>query len=176
VARGGAFARLSVAEPVAGGVRVVNRDGESIDSIVRAIYEGVSGPAGREWDRARERALYYPGARLLRVVVGDDELPRAQAMSVEEFMDDTADYFRAESFYEVEIARRTDRFGNIAHVFSTYEASHEPDGAPFKRGINSLQLFWDGARWWVTAAQWDNETDRYPLPAKYLASEAAAED
>jgi hypothetical protein len=53
-------------------------------------------------------------------------------------------------FYEKEIARRTEQFGNIAHVWSIYESRHnEDDPEPFMRGINSIQLFNDGKRWWI---------------------------
>jgi hypothetical protein len=141
----------------------------SIDAIIHALYETISGPAGkiRDWDRFR--SLLFPGARLVRAFIAPDGTPRAQAMDAEAYADDTADYFRRESFYETEIARRIERFGNIAHVFSVYEARHEPgDAKPFKRGINSVQLFRDGSRWWVVSVLWDNEREDNPIPREYL--------
>jgi hypothetical protein len=71
-------------------------------------------------------------------------------------------------FWETEIARRVERFGNIAHVWSTYESRRSPDEAPFMRGINSIQLYHDGDRWWVVAVLWDHEREGHPLPAAYL--------
>ena len=55
------------------------------------------------------------------------------------------------------------------HVFSTYEARHDPkDAAPFVRGINSFQLLFDGSRWWVVTIFWEAESDSVRIPEKYL--------
>jgi len=144
-------------------------DTSSIEAIVHAVYDVISGPAGRARDWDRFRSLYLPGARLVRTSIGPDGRPLAQAMDVRAYEADTTDYFRREAFYEVEVARRVERFGNIAQVFSVYEARHAPDEArPFKRGINSLQLFHDGRRWWVVSILWDNERDDNPIPRDYL--------
>ena len=144
-------------------------DTRTIDAIIRALYETISGPAGeaRDWDRFG--SLFFPGARLIRRSVAPDGTPQASAMELRAYQEDTTDYFRLHSFHEVEIARRIDQFGNIAHVLSTYEARHEPaDRTPFKRGINSIQLFNDGRRWWVMGVLWDNEREDCSIPAKYL--------
>jgi hypothetical protein len=142
-------------------------DTESLDAIIRALYETVSGPAGEQRDTARMRSLFMPGAHLVRTFIAEDGTPQAKMMDVESYAEDTAAYFRQHSFYEVEIARSTDSFGQIAHVFSTYEARNDPaEARPFKRGINSIQLFNDGNRWWVVNILWDNEREDNPLPLK----------
>jgi len=75
----------------------------------------------------------------------------------------------AVGFFEREAARRTDCFGNVCHVFSTYESRHAPsDAAPFQRGINSIQLLRDGNRWWIASVVWDAERPDNPIPAQYL--------
>jgi len=147
----------------------MSEDTESIDAIIRAMYESVSGPAGLNRDTLRERSLFMPGAHLVRVTLTDDGTPQAKMMDVDTYLKDTADFFRANDFYEVEIARRTEVFGQIAQVFSTYEARYAlDDPAPFKRGINSIQLFNDGNRWWIVNMLWDNEREGNPMPAEYL--------
>jgi hypothetical protein len=144
-------------------------DTETLDAIIRALYETVSGAAGEERDTPRMRSLFMPGAHLVRTTIADDGTPQAKVMDVEAYARDTAEFFRQNGFYEVEIARRTDRFGQIAQVFSTYEARNDlGEAKPFKRGINSIQLFNDGKRWWVANMLWDNERDDNPLPAQYL--------
>lgn len=143
-------------------------DASSIDTIIKALYDTISGPAGQERDWARMRSLFLSGAHLIRTSIGPDGAPRAQVMDVHAYEKDTTEFFRRESFYEVEVARRVDRFGNMAHAFSTYEARHQPgDATPFKRGINSIQLFYDGKRWWVANMIWDNEREDNPLPKEY---------
>jgi len=144
-------------------------DTRSIDAIVDAIYECVSGPAGAQRDWQRFRLLFFPGARLVRTLLAPDGTPQALAMDVQAYEKDVTEYFRHEAFYEVEIAKRVERFGNIAHVMSVYEARHAPaDAKAFKRGINSVQLYWNGERWWVVSVLWDNERDGNPIPEGYL--------
>jgi hypothetical protein len=72
-------------------------------------------------------------------------------------------------FFEREIGRRAEQFGGIAHVFSTYDSKRlATDSVPFARGINSIQLFNDGRRWWVVTIFWDSERPDNPLPSTYL--------
>ena len=80
-------------------------------------------------------------------------------------------YVRTNSFFEREVARRSERWGRIMQVFSTYESRHDPkDPVPFARGINSFQLFFDGTRWWIMIIYWAEETPQTPLPPEFLAS------
>jgi len=144
-------------------------DTHSIDAIIHALYDTISGPADRERDWDRLRSLFLPGGHLIRTSLTPDGAPRALVMDPEAYQANTAAYLRQQPFYETEIARRTERFGNVAHAFSTYEARHHPDeAAPFKRGINSIQLFHDGRRWWIANMIWDNERPDNLLPADYL--------
>ena len=140
-----------------------------IDTLIDTLYDCICGPAGqeRQWDRLR--GLFFEGAHMIRTEVSDDGIPRAIVRDVEAYIASTAGFFDQQGFYEWEIARRTEIFGNIAHVFSTYEARFDRDDPqPFNRGINSIQLFHDGQRWWIINMLWDNERDDNPLPAKYL--------
>lgn len=141
-------------------------DTGSIDAVMRGLYATISGPAGpRDWDRFR--ALFTISGKLLRVTAGG---PRATAneMGVEDFVKIAGDNLARAPFFEVEIARRAVEFGHIAHVFSTYEARLEPEGAPFARGINSVQLFLDGHIWQIVSLMWDQESPERPIPAEYL--------
>ncbi len=145
-------------------------DVESIDAIITAAYDSISGPAGVKRDWERERSLYYPGARLIPTAkpgANDDLAP--QMLDVDGFTARVESYFSEHGFYEREIARRTEQFGNIAHVWSTYESRHNPDDPePFMRGINSIQLFYDGSRWWIVTIYWQQETTEHPIPEEYF--------
>lgn len=148
------------------------RDVESIDAIIAATYDVISGPAGKKRDWARERSLFYPGARLIptATVPGKTDVDLAPlVLDVEGYIQRVEPLFAREGFYETEVARRTEQFGRIAQVWSTYESRHEPSEAkPFMRGINSLQLFNDGERWWILSIYWQHESKQHPLPEKYL--------
>ncbi|MFL6568446.1 MAG: hypothetical protein ACJ8LI_04710 [Chthoniobacterales bacterium] len=146
-------------------------DVESIDAIVRAAYDVISGPAGaRDWDR--DRSLFWPGARLIPTArdAGSVEVELAPNMlDVEGFIARAEKHFSTHPFYEKEIARRVEQFGRIAHVWSTYESRHDPaDRQPFMRGINSFQLFNDGSRWWIVSIFWQHEMAEWPIQQRYL--------
>ena len=150
-------------------------DVKSIDAIVAAAYDGISGPAGKKRDWDRERSLYMPGARLIPLameagIAGSEDVDVApQILDIEGFIARVEPYFQENGFYEKEIARRTEQFGKIAHVWSTYESRHsEADPEPFLRGINSIQLFNDGKRWWIVSIYWQQESADAPIPEKYL--------
>ena len=147
-------------------------DTASLDAIINAAYDVISGPAGKERDWDRERALFIPGARLIptATVPGRNDVGLAPLiLDVEGYVQRVEPLFSREGFYEKEIARRTEQFGHIAHAWSTYESRHHPDDLePFMRGINSIQLFNDGNRWWIVNIYWQHESAGDPIPAKYL--------
>jgi hypothetical protein len=147
-------------------------DVSSIDGIISAAYDGISGPAGRKRNWDRQRSLFLPGARMIPTAMeagGNASALAPQFLDVEAFIARVEPYFQENSFYEKEIARRVEQVGQIAHVWSTYESRHnENDPEPFMRGINSIQLFNDGTRWWIVNIYWQPETADSPIPAKYL--------
>jgi hypothetical protein len=154
---------------------VANRaDVVSIDAIINAAYDVISGPADKKRDWNRERSLFLPGARLMPTVrepgatVSDRKI-WPEMLDVEGFIERSASYFEKNGFFEKEIARRTEQFGQIAHVWSTYESRHNSDDPePFMRGINSIQLFYDGNRWWIVSIYWQHESPAHTIPEKYL--------
>lgn len=118
------------------------------------------------------RSLFRPGARLIPTAVapGDSEQKVApHVLDVDGYIARVRDYFDKNGFFETEIARRTEQFGRIAHVWSTYESRHSPeDPEPFMRGINSIQLFHDEERWWIVTIYWQHESSGQPIPVEYL--------
>jgi hypothetical protein len=144
----------------------------SIEAIIAAAYDVISGPAGKKRDWERERALFWPGARLIptATVPGRNDVNLAPLMlDVEGYIERVEPIFAKSGFYEKEIARRVEHFGRIAHVWSTYESRHDPsDAAPFMPGINSIQLFNDGNRWWILSIYWQHESPQHAIPEKYF--------
>ena len=144
-------------------------DVASLDSIIAAVYDVISGPAGKKRDWDRMRSLFIPGARLVPTGPRPGGAYGSRALTLDEYIERSSGFFEKEGFYEREAARVTEQFGQIAHAFSTYEARHSPDdGKPFQRGINSIQLMNDGKRWWVVTIFWQGEDEKTPLPQKYL--------
>jgi hypothetical protein len=149
-------------------------DVESIDAMIKAAYDVISGPAGQERDWDRERSLFIPGARLIPTAIKAGVASLAgkrapQVLEVGGYIERTREFFANNGFYEKEVARRTEQFGQIAHVWSTYESRHdEKDAEPFMRGINSIQLFYDGDRWWIVSIYWQHESPDEAIPPRYL--------
>jgi hypothetical protein len=144
-------------------------DVPSPDAILAAVYEVISGPKGQKRDWERFRSLYLPGARLIPTGAKKDGAGSfARVLSPEEYVDRANPIFDKDGFYETEAARRMERFGNIVQIFSTYESRHDPKEAPFSRGINSFQLFFDGTRWWIVSVFWQAETPENPIPKEFL--------
>ena len=155
----------------------------SIESIVAAVYDVISGPAGQKRDWERMRSLFAPGARLMPTApvrppgsAPDAPLTGAEpyatrVLDVDGYIERSSKFLEEQGFFERETARRVETYGHIAHVWSTYEARKKADDPkPFMRGINSIQLMNDGKRWWVVSIFWEAETPRTPLPEKYLKS------
>jgi hypothetical protein len=144
-------------------------DVASIDSIVAAVYDVISGPAGKKRDWNRMRSLFIDGARLIPTGARQTGGFGSRVLTVEDYIERSGPFLEGQGFFEREIARRTETYGQIAHVFSTYDSKHKiDDPKPFARGINSFQLMNDGTRWWVVTIFWQGETEKAPLPEKYL--------
>ena len=135
-------------------------DDERIGAAVDEMYAMISGPRGpRDWSRQAD--CFHPEARQIRTWIDEGGNPACRIMGLADYARDTTPFFAANDFFEVEIGRRIDLFGNIAHVWSAYEARRALDHAePERRGINSIQLFKDADRGWrIIAMIWDNERE-----------------
>ena len=133
-------------------------DEAEIGAVIDEMYAMISGPAGpRDW--SRQANSFLPEARQVRTWVDEQGRPQKLAMSLDEYAANTTPFFEANPFYEVETSRRIDLFGNIAHVWSAYEARTSPDASHVeRRGINSIQLFKDpDLGWRIIHMIWDNE-------------------
>jgi hypothetical protein len=142
----------------------------SLDGIMKAVYDVISGDAGQKRDWDRFRSLFHKDARMIPTFQNPTtKLFDARALTPEDYVKRASATFEKEGFFESELARTMDNYGNIVHVFSTYEARRKKDDkTPFLRGINSFQLLFDGNRWWVMTIYWQAETSAIPLPKEYL--------
>ena len=145
------------------------KDVLSPETIVAAVYDVISGPAGqkRNWDRMR--TLFVPDARMIPIGKRPTGEITRRVLTVEDYIGNSGPFLEKDGFFETEIGKKTEQFGNIVHVFSTYESKRTlKDEKPFMRGINSFQLWYDGKRWWVITILWQSETKDTPIPEKYI--------
>ena len=166
---------VAAQEPADSDVQVPRGPAEvaTIDGIVGALYDVISGPPGeRDWDRFQ--SLFLPDAILLNAGPRPDTAGPAAPVSPQGYRERTAPYFRQEGFFESELARTTHRYGTLAQIWSTYEARSTADGPPFTRGINSIVMVRHAGRWWIASVIWDSERPDNPLPEAYLPGGADA--
>lgn len=141
----------------------------SIDSIVTSIYEVVSGKKGEERDWELHRTIFHPEANIISNYVNEQGEYKIHFNDIEGYIETYSDYFKANDLYEVDVNRKVEVFGNMAHVLSTFESYNTPDEeTPFKRGVASIQLYNDGERWWVLSMYYKNETETDKIPSEYL--------
>lgn len=139
--------------------------------VVATLYRLLSGPRDARRDWPAVRALFLPGAELHSELVLPDGEIKSRSWTVAEFVEEAAaEYANADGFWEREVAGRMEEYGNVAHIWSTYEARvGSPDGPPAVRGINSIQLLRRDERWWITGVVFQiDRTPVVPIPAKYL--------
>ncbi len=145
-----------------------SEDVESIDALITALYDVISGPAQqpRDWDRFR--SLLTKDCRFVPITRSQDGTPVHHSMTGQEFIDMVGPYFDSNSFYEKEVARKSEQYGNLVHAFSTYDSFHTlEDDEPFQRGINSIQLIFEEGRWWIANIAWQPAWEGLPIPDIY---------
>ncbi|TXG39316.1 hypothetical protein [Seonamhaeicola maritimus] len=141
----------------------------TIDKTIKSLYDVVSGEKGEKRNWGQFKFLFYKDAKLIPSGKNKKKVHVASFMTPDDYVKNSGKWLVENGFFEKEINRKVQRFGNIAHVFSTYEAfNSKSDDAPFMRGINSIQLLNDGKRWWIINIYWTQETTDNPIPEKYL--------
>ncbi len=151
-------------------------DVDTVEHLVAALYDVISGPAGkpRDWDRFR--SLFLPDGRLAVIrpdapATANQPARKSDAifLTPDMYVERDDPYFKTQGFFERSIANHIEEFGNLVHVWSTYESRHAADDSrPFTRGINSIQIVHAQGRYWVASIMWDDERSGVTLPEKYL--------
>lgn len=146
-------------------------DVRSVEAIVTALYDVISGPAGKPRDWQRFRSLFYPGAQMMIITRAKTGL-RTIPFTPEDYVTGNSEHFATHAFFEKELHRQVSGYGDLVNVQSAYEASEAPGGKVIARGVNSLQLFFDGQRWWVLNIAWtDEKTAGKPVPKDFIRKE-----
>lgn len=142
-------------------------DTKSVDAIIAALYEVISGDPGtpRNWDRFRN--LFTPDTRLIPTYKDKDGNLTYRVMSPDDYVQMFTSRVST-GFFERELHRVTESYGAVVHVFSTYETKEKRDGPVTNRGINSIQLLKTNDRYYVMNIFWSAESHGFPLPEKYL--------
>ncbi|KZS38789.1 hypothetical protein AWE51_14480 [Aquimarina aggregata] len=141
----------------------------SLDTTLETLYDVISGEKGEQRNWELFKFLFAPEAKLIPSGKSKEDIFKVRYLSPDEYINTSGKWLLENGFFEKEIHRTVNTFGNITHVFSTYESfKSKTDKKPFMRGINSIQLLNDGKRWWVVNIYWTQETKENPIPKEYL--------
>jgi hypothetical protein len=133
---------------------------------VAALYDVISGPAEQKRDWEKFKSLFAEGARLIPIVTDKEGKPEPRVFTPDGYAERSAPLMAKGGWYEKEITQRTERYGHLVQVWSTYAGGPDPE-KPEIRGINSIQLMC-AERCWIVTVLWQAETKDNPLPAEYL--------
>jgi hypothetical protein len=146
---------------------------KSLDMVIKSLYSVISGPAGQKRDVGKLKTLLHPQIRHSFIVVPpQSNSPELRVFGLDDFLVFTTPIWE-KGFFEQEIFRKTERYGNLVHVLSTYQMRETENGTVLRRGINSFQYFYDGTKWLMISAFWQGESDKIPIPSKYLPTSCA---
>ena len=142
---------------------------QTLDSTMGTLYGVISGEKGEARDWELFRFLFKPKAKLIPSGKNKAGQFGLRYMTPDDYIESSGNWLVENGFFENEIHRTVQTFGNITHVFSTYESFHSKnESEPFMRGINSIQLLNDSNRWWIVNIYWTQETKENPIPSLYL--------
>lgn len=151
-----------------GDISARSADVGTLDGLMRAFYEvvNIAPNEARQWDR--DRTLYVPWIRFVGTSIDSKGKVAVQSWTHQQYVDATEPLVIS-GFKEWEISRRTKKYGNIAHIDSAY-AGESTEGGRVKRfrGVNSIEAYFDGTRWWISSVMWMSESPNHPIPREYL--------
>jgi len=143
----------------------------SVNGIIHALYDAISGPAGQERDWNTFRSLFAENARMY-ISVPDKANGGTVLKSItpDEYAERNKTRLSDIGFNEDELYRIINTYGAGTQVFSTYESHHTNKNGEeeITQGINSIQLFFDGERYYVVSIFWDANAKDIAVPERYL--------
>lgn len=139
---------------------------DGLNQAVLNLYAVISGPAGqaRDWDEFR--GMFTEDAVMGQCLKQPNGNVVYQGFTPKDYVERSGPWLEENGFFEIETDREVKRFGQMAHVWTTYEARRTAEGEVFMRGINSVQMVNMGeAGWKIRSIFWNPETPENPLPA-----------
>jgi hypothetical protein len=143
---------------------------KTLDSTIKTLYAVISGEKGEARDWELFNYLFAPEAKLIPTGTNKEGVHVARFMSPQEYINTSGEWLVDNGFFEKEVARSVHKLGNIAQVFTTYEAyNHLGKTTPFMTGINSIQMLYDNNRWWIINVYWQQASKQNPIPDAFKA-------
>ena len=124
-------------------------DVSTLDGILKAYYDVVTVKKGEKVSYERDSLLHVAGVRV--AAIGQDQNGKTllQYTSLKQFHKESDPYIEKNGFIETEINRKVENVHNLWHVWSTYESRNVAGGPVIERGTNSIELYFDGKRFWI---------------------------
>ena len=138
----------------------------TVNELIQTLYSTISGPLGKDRDWETFRTLFANEARMYIAVPNKDSGTVLRVLTPEQYIERNKTRLADMGFSETEIHRTTESYGAITHVFSTYEShfTNPNNEEETVKGINSIQLFYDGTRYYILTICWDADSKNIPVP------------
>ena len=141
-------------------------DVKSVDAIINAYYDVVSGSRSEPWEFERDKYIHSINAIITRL----DENGKSESHTLE------AEYIPIglspkEDFYENELKRKVSKYGNIAQIWSAFEIRTDPKTESNIRGLNSIQLHYENGRWWIDSWTCEMESEKSSVVSEFMTNE-----
>ena len=142
------------------------KDVESVDAIINAYYDVVSGASNAPWEFERDKYIHSQNAVITRL----DENGKAESHTLE------AEYVPIglspkEDFHEIELKRIVSKYGNIAQVWSAFEIRTDPKTETNNRGLNNIQLHYENGRWFIDSWTCEMESENSSVVTDFMTNE-----
>jgi len=121
----------------------------TLDGIIKAYYDVVSVKKGEKVSYERDSLLHIPGVRIGSAGIDAKGSPVLHYTTLKEYHRESDAYMERNGFYERETARQVHNIRNIYQVWSSYESRYTADGKVIAQGVNSIELYYDGKRFWI---------------------------
>lgn len=142
---------------------------KTLDNTIKTLYGVISGEKGEARDWELFKYLFRSEAKLIPSGSNKEGKTTIRYMTPQDYINSSGDFLINSGFYEKEIARTVHKFGNIAQVFTTYEAfNHQNRSKPFMTGINSIQMIYMEGRWWIVNIFWQQASKKHPIPKEFM--------
>lgn len=149
-------------------------DHDSLDTLVVALYDVISGPKGQKRDWKRFESLFMEGAKLQAMTLGRDGKRRFVSMAPADYVKRSGQWAEGNGLYEKETHRNQVLYGHIAHLFSSYELRvGSADKKADMTGINSIQCCQVDGKWRILSLLWEDSQSAGPIPDRFRAKPKA---
>jgi hypothetical protein len=147
-----------------------SNDLNTVNGIIHSLYNAISGSSGQDRDWSSFRTLFAENARMYIAVPNKDNNTSLRCITPAEYIERNKTRLADIGFNETELYRITNSYGAGTQILSTYETHflNKNGEQEITQGINNIQLYFDGQRYYIVSIFWDGNAKNIQVPDRYL--------